>query len=1361
MVAFQHMNFRLQGIPLEYETRNEVCRLVQKTLGLEPSASPTVYSLALSPVDQDSKIATISFPAIPESLSNRSGTEWSFPLPDGDDIDLSRYLVFDTHFVGFTPFQRSSDEDCNIDVVVVCGLGGHALGSFKEKNGRFVWIRDALPSKIPHARILTYGYNTQLADSRSFQNLTDLGRALKIDLEGIHNPDQPRSILFIGHSLGGLVIKETVLALKEESFDGGSSLLEGIFGFAFFGVPHQGLAVECLVPMVKDNLNRQLLESLHRNSSLLERLQIEFDKISQARKFYILAFYETEKSRTAAWVGGKWEMSGPSEVLVEVFSATCGCRRQFPINRNHSEMVKYSGVHDQLYQRVITALLTLLNITQGQSRDEGTGGRPQALVRISGDERDQQLRYGSYEQKDGWRWTEKELEKFLFKLLTKGTQDQPVVIFIDALDECGGDHARSLLESLRDLMASAEKEKVLLKICFSSRHFPILGHEMMPRVYVEEKNDKDIRLIVEDRLKELQPDERRQRIENEIFLKAQGGFQWAILVTGIIRDKDAIGSRTGDLLSMISFIPPQLDRLYDFILDGATEDEHKQTKKLFQWVLFAERPLSAQELREALSTDKDMTCTTVLQLRSHKDWSDNVTKFETRVRHISRGLVEFQDRDVYEQYEPGGEEWNREAQFIHQSAADFVAQKFFTPVDKSSKTMSSERSGNYEISRSFLRYLTLEEILHGGELSREKLSTKFPLMPYGVSFVLRHIRAVEAEGILQNDLIELIQWYQPQRLKLLATIWRIMDPECTHAPRGWPFAGATVMHAVKDTLDLTHSDSEGNTVLHLALRENHEDMALMILGRSKIWQNEHDAGSSTVSENEMMETTDYLAYVNVFNNDDETCLTLAVSLRADRVIQCLFDAGAEIRYEKCLLFYAISTENMTLLCKLIEVGADLAGAVFFTIQCLHRSGRSADILHELLGALLDAGADTKRFEGYGIDGFGLDEADESDDEDEEAIFLAIRHGMVYETRLLTSDPSSVTRQNSMGEIPLITALRMDTGTARVLLQAAPETVLWKDEDGETILDKVTEFDLYDTEALGIMQLLVAESGGHLTSQQIFWYLVERADPCLLQEFLTVFESPVPLVEPTEYEPHLLSEAVRRNFTEAVSFLLRGSRIDMRDRDYNGDTTLHIAVSEHNIEMARLLLARDTEKVFNSQQDTKGYTPLSLAIMMNNQAMARLILDSHYDSKDFQLVAFQTILSWTITNGSPMMVEFLLRNYTSGENCQMPFWCAIRKGCAYTAQLFLELTNIDIHERNKDHRTALCLALESGSNLIIQLLIKAEEFDMNKEDVETIRELGIWARAHGEENTVGLYLESSNFSTPEGVGRLWEYWLCGR
>lgn len=69
-------------------------------------------------------------------------------------------------------------------IIALCGLGGHAFASFKERDGNHMWLRDDLPDDFPHARILTYGYDTKLENSQSIQDLeaiaTTFRTALKI-----------------------------------------------------------------------------------------------------------------------------------------------------------------------------------------------------------------------------------------------------------------------------------------------------------------------------------------------------------------------------------------------------------------------------------------------------------------------------------------------------------------------------------------------------------------------------------------------------------------------------------------------------------------------------------------------------------------------------------------------------------------------------------------------------------------------------------------------------------------------------------------------------------------------------------------------------------------------------------------------------------------------------------------------------------------------------------------------------------------------------------------------------------------------------------------------------------------------------
>ena len=56
------------------------------------------------------------------------------------------------------------------------GLSGHAFGSWKHRQGTFMWLRDHLPSCIPGAQVLLYGYDSTLVWSQSFQKIDDIAR---------------------------------------------------------------------------------------------------------------------------------------------------------------------------------------------------------------------------------------------------------------------------------------------------------------------------------------------------------------------------------------------------------------------------------------------------------------------------------------------------------------------------------------------------------------------------------------------------------------------------------------------------------------------------------------------------------------------------------------------------------------------------------------------------------------------------------------------------------------------------------------------------------------------------------------------------------------------------------------------------------------------------------------------------------------------------------------------------------------------------------------------------------------------------------------------------------------------------------
>lgn len=152
-------------------------------------------------------------------------------------------------------------------------------------------------------------------------------------------------------------------------------LIRAIYGVVFFGVPHDGMDISSLIPMVGDGPNRFLIESIGRISSqILSIQQRDFHTaLGEEGGSEVFCFYETLKSPTAqVWrlhfltedtdtevkqiKDGKWAMNGPDAVLVTKSSAThCrhwenGAENICAVARAHSNMVKF-GPHDYEYDK--------------------------------------------------------------------------------------------------------------------------------------------------------------------------------------------------------------------------------------------------------------------------------------------------------------------------------------------------------------------------------------------------------------------------------------------------------------------------------------------------------------------------------------------------------------------------------------------------------------------------------------------------------------------------------------------------------------------------------------------------------------------------------------------------------------------------------------------------------------------------------------------------------------------------------------------------------------------------------------------------------------------------------------------------
>lgn len=159
-----------------------------------------------------------------------------------------------------------------------------------------MWLRDQLPIDLPFVRCIIYGYDTHLVDSQSFKGINDLALKLIEDLRTIRKSISA-AVVFLAHSLGGIVLKQAVVNIANSGIDE-DQLLGRIPMICFFGVPSQGMHTEHLQAMVEGQPNQELVESLSPESKYLPELDIQFSGLAVFRTIRFISVYETKKSLT-------------------------------------------------------------------------------------------------------------------------------------------------------------------------------------------------------------------------------------------------------------------------------------------------------------------------------------------------------------------------------------------------------------------------------------------------------------------------------------------------------------------------------------------------------------------------------------------------------------------------------------------------------------------------------------------------------------------------------------------------------------------------------------------------------------------------------------------------------------------------------------------------------------------------------------------------------------------------------------------------------------------------------------------------------------------------------------------------------
>lgn len=319
--------------------------------------------------------------SVDEHSNNRTGSSSERSVISSDDVPSNslrlprraREKSIDRHAdpIGLSVIYEP-ETTRSLDIIFVHGLGGTSRQTWaKNRDENLFWPSRWLPLEpgISTARILSFGYNAHFMSTgpNSIANISDFAKDLLYEMR--LGKDRAMSdlgigkvpIVFIAHSMGGLVVKKAYLLGQND--DHYRDIIKATHAILFLATPHRGTHLaeilnKILAVSIFTHTPKQYIAELKRSSPTLEDLNEQFRHIAPNLK--IMSFFET-----------LYTSIGPSSIMVlGKESSILGYPGEISKSMvaDHHDVCKFTSKEDPNYISVRNALTMIVNSVTETSR---------------------------------------------------------------------------------------------------------------------------------------------------------------------------------------------------------------------------------------------------------------------------------------------------------------------------------------------------------------------------------------------------------------------------------------------------------------------------------------------------------------------------------------------------------------------------------------------------------------------------------------------------------------------------------------------------------------------------------------------------------------------------------------------------------------------------------------------------------------------------------------------------------------------------------------------------------------------------------------------------------------------------------